>query len=188
MRNRTEGAGTFLLFVSIFYLAYVAISGQSGFVRGGATAAIAGILLAITDGVLFTWVLIHSQRLNRVGVGPGAVLGLRLPLYVLAASTLAFAGVDPRDPLPHAELALFVLIGLLLTVPPLYALQKAVAMVSTLTISSLTALGPFVIFALQIAEDRVDYSVATLAGVAIYSLASILSAIGAVRGATKVPA
>ncbi|MEM7170459.1 MAG: hypothetical protein AAF530_09820 [Pseudomonadota bacterium] len=186
MRNRTEGAGTFLLFISILYLGYITISGQSGFVRGGGTAAaVGGVGLAIIDGVLFTWVLVISQRLNKVGIGPGAVLGLRLPLYVLVASALTIAGVDAREPLPLSDIAFFVLVGLLLTVPPLYALQKAISMVSTLTISSLTALGPFVIFALQMVEGRVAYSDTTLVGLAIYSLASMLSAIGAVRAATQ---
>jgi len=186
MRNRVEGLGTCLLFLSIFYLGFITITGQSGFVRGGGTAAaVGGVLLALVDGVLFTWVLVHSQRLTKVGVGPGAVLGLRLPLYVMVAGALALAGVDAREPVPPAEIAVFVLLGVLLTVPPLYALQKAVSLVSTLTISSLTALGPFVIFSLQAIEGRVDYSEATLIGLMIYSGASLLSAVGAVRAATK---
>lgn len=186
MRNLTEALGTFGLFISILYLGYITVSGDSGFVRGGgALAAFGGAGLAIVDGVLFTWVLVISRRLNTAGIGPAAVLGLRLPLYVLAASVLTLAGVDARAPVPLPDIAVFVLLGLLLTVPPLYALQKAVSMVSTLTISSLTALGPFVIFALQIMEGRVEYSQATLIGLAIYSLASVLSAIGAVRAATR---
>lgn len=186
VRNLAEGIGTFGLFLSILYLGYITISGQSGFVRGdGALPALGGTGLAIVDGVLFTWVLVISKRLNTVGVGPGAVLGLRLPLYVLVASALTVAGVDAREPLPMADIGLFVLLGVLLTVPPLYALQKAVSLVSTLTISSLTALGPFIIFALQILEARVEYSQATLIGLALYSVASLLSAVGAVRAATQ---
>ncbi len=186
MRNTAEALGTFGLFLSILYLGYITVSGQSGFVRGGgALAASGGAALAIVDGVLFTWVLVISQRLNNVGIGPGAVLGLRLPLYVLAAGMLTVAGVDARAPVPLSEIAAFVLLGLVLTVPPLYALQKAISMVSTLTISSLTALGPFVIFALQIIEGRVEYSQATLLGLALYSVASLMSAIGAVRAATQ---
>ncbi|MEM8686454.1 MAG: hypothetical protein AAGF81_03930 [Pseudomonadota bacterium] len=186
MRNLAEGAGTFCLFVSILYLVTITVSGHSGFVRGGGTmAAIGGASLALLDGVLFTWVLVISKRLNTVGIGPAAVLGLRLPLYVLVAAALSVAGVDARAPLPAWDIAVFVLLGVMLTVPPLYALQKAVSLVSTLTISSLTALGPFVIFALQVVEGRVDYSQATLAGLFLYSLASVLSAIGAVRAATR---
>ena len=110
--------------------------------------AIAGVLLAVTDGVLFTWVLIFCQRLDRSGVGAGAVFGLRFPLYVIFADSYAAWGFDDKAPIPYSDVAVMVLIGLVLTIPPLYALQKAVSSVSTLTLSALTALGPFVIFAL----------------------------------------
>lgn len=185
MRNRMEATGNILLFAGIIYLAYVTVAGHSGFVRGDQGVAIWGVLLAIADGVFFTWVLVFSQRLDRAGVGAGAVLGLRLPLYVMVAGVLAYNEVDYKAPLEASEVALFVLIGLLLTIPPLYTLQKAISMVSTLTISALTALGPFIIFALQLIEGRVEYSWATLGGLAIYCAGSLLSALGAVRATAK---
>ena len=80
------------------------------------------------------------------------------------------------------------MIGLLLTVPPLYTLQKAISMISTLTVSALTALGPFVIFALQMIEGRVDYAPATLVGLAIYFAGALLSAMGAVSASVAKPA
>ncbi len=83
MRNATEAVGNIFLFAGVVFLAVVTIFGWSGFVRGD--AAVAGVLLAITDGVLFTWVLIYCQRLDRAGVGAGAVFGLRFPLYVIFA-------------------------------------------------------------------------------------------------------
>lgn len=185
MRNRMEAAGNLLLFCGIVFLAVVTVAGLSGFVRGTWQAALAGVLLAVVDGVFFTWVLVYSQRLDRVGVGPGAVLGLRLPLYILVAGGCVLLEVDRKETLETSEVALFVLIGLLLTVPPLYTLQKAISMISTLTVSALTALGPFVIFGLQMIEGRVDYSTATLAGLSIYFAGSLLSAVGAVRAAAR---
>ena len=185
MRNSLEAAGNLLLFAGVVFLAIVTIYGHSGFVRGGWEVALSGILLAIGDGVAFTFVLVFSQRLSNAGVGPGAVLGLRLPLYILVAGLCTLAGVDQKEALSHSEIALFVCIGLLLLIPPLYSLQKAVTMISTLTISALTALGPFVIFALQMIEGRVDYAPATLAGLGIYFIGALLSSVGAVRGATQ---
>lgn len=187
MRNRMEAAGNLLLFCGIVFLAVVAIAGYSGFVRGPWQAALAGVLLAIVDGVFFTWVLVLSLRLDRAGVGPGAVLGLRLPLYILVAGVCVLFEVDRKEAMQPSEIAFFVLIGLLLTVPPLYTLQKAIAMISTLTVSALTALGPFAIFALQMIEGRVAYSTATLAGLAIYFAGSLLSAAGAVRASARDP-
>ena len=185
MRNPIEALGNFFLFGGVVYLVIVTISGGSGFVRGDINIAIAGVLFAITDGVLFTWVLIYCQRLDRVGVGPGAVFGLRFPLYVFVAGGLAMLGVDQKAAMPYWDIAITVLIGLALTVPPLYALQKAVASISTLTISALTALGPFVIFALQMIEGRVDYSQATLIGLMIYFVGALLAAFGAVKATVK---
>lgn len=188
MRNRTEALGDLILLAGIFYLVAVTVSGHSGFVRGGSLVAIAGVFFAFADGALFTWMLIYCQRLDRVGVGPGAVFGLRFPLYVLVAGGLAVAGVDYKESLPSSEVAMIVVIGLALVIPPLFALQKAVATVSTMTIGALTALGPFVIFGLQAIEGRVDYSEATLIGLTIYFTGALLTALGAVRATVKPPA
>ena len=181
MRNRMEALGNLVVFGGIVYLSAVTIIGWSGFVRGGAGVAAAGVLLAIADGVLFTLVIIYCQRMDKGGVGPGAVFGLRQMLYIVAAGGLVTLGVDSKGALAPSEIALIVLVGLILTVPPLYALQRAVALISTLTISALTALGPFVIFGLQMMEGRVDYAPATLAGLMFYFAGALLAALGAVR-------
>lgn len=165
----------------------ICFSGETGFVRGGTSIAIIGVALAVADGIFFTLILIFSQRLDKAGVGAFAVLGLRLPLYIIAAGSLAALGVDTKEPLSALEITSFVAIGLLLTLPPLYFLQKAVSLLSTLTISSLTILGPLIIFAMQIIEGRVNYSWTTLVGISIYSLASIFSAVGAERATIQTP-
>ena len=190
MRNRMEALGNLVVFGGIVYLSFATIIGWSGFVRGGPGVAAAGVLLAIADGVLFTMVIIYCQRMDRVGVGPSAVFGLRQMLYIVAAGGLVTLGVDSKGALEPSDIAFIVLIGLVLTVPPLYALQRAVSLISTLTISALTALGPFLIFGLQMFEGRVDYAPATLAGLLFYFAGALLAAFGAVRAtaAGEVPA
>ena len=185
MRNRTEALGNVLLLAGVVYLAVVTIFGWSGFVRGDTGVASVGVLLAVTDGALFTWVLIFCQRLDRAGVGPGAVFGLRFPLYVIFAGSFAALGFDQKETIPVSQIAIMVVFGLALTIPPLYALQKAVSQLSTLTISALTALGPFVIFGLQMIEGRVDYSLATLIGLTVYFVGALLAAFGAVDATVK---
>ena len=187
MRNRFETAGTLLLAASIVFLSIATIAGASGFVRGDAWSAALGILLAMLDGAFFTLIVVYSQRLGTVGVGPTAIMGLRLPLYVLFAGTLTTLGVDARDPLPLTEIVFVVIIGVLLTAPPLWFMQKAVERVSTLTISSIAALGPFAIFALQLVEGRVDYATATLIGISIYAVAALLAVYGALRAVMSDP-
>ncbi len=181
MRNKSEAIGNTLIFCSIIFLGIITVAGLSGFVRGDRSIALLGVFLAIIDGVFFTLILVYSQRLNIAGVGPSAVLGLRLPLYVLVTGFIAYGGSEPNQSLPISELGLYVVIGFLLTIPPLYFLQKAVPMLSTLTISALTALGPFVILGLQLVEGRIDYSPVTMIGLAIYMVGAVLSAAGAVK-------
>ncbi|MDH3667888.1 MAG: hypothetical protein OEN23_13260 [Paracoccaceae bacterium] len=181
MRNRFEATGNVLILAAIVYLGAITIAGQSGFVRGGTWVAVMGVTLAFVEGAIFTWMLIFGQRLDRAGVGPAVAFGLRFPLYVVVAGGLAAAGFDHKAALPAPEIALIVAIGLALVVPPLYALQRAVALISTLTISALTALGPFIIFGLQMIEGRVAYSSETLMGLGVYFAGATLAAFGAVR-------
>ncbi len=185
MRNPAEMAGFALIFAGVVYLSLVTIAGWSGFVRGGPVAATAGVAMALAEGVLFTWLLVLCQRLDRKGVGAGVVFGLRFPLYVVSAGALGALGFDAKAPLEWGETAVIVALGLVLIIPPLYALQRAVALVSTLTISVLTALGPFVIFLLQAVEGRVEQSAATLIGLAIFFAGSLAAASGAVRAAKQ---
>ena len=183
MRNRFEQIGNSLILVGILFLALITINDLSGFVRGNTAAAVTGVLLAVMDGVFFTLILVYSQRLNLGGVGPATVLGVRMPLYVLVAAAAYYFAPDFPQPtrLNNTEILLYVLAGILLLVPPLYFLQKAVSMLSTLTVSTLTALGLFAIFSMQFIEGRIEYSALTMTGLAIYVTGAILAAIGSVR-------
>ena len=182
-RNWSERSGVLIILVSVVFLAIVTTAGLSGFVRGGSGAAMVGIALAFCEGVLFTWLLVLCQRLDQRGVSASVVFGLRFPLYVLVAGALGAAGLDHKASMPSVEFAGIVLIGLLVIVPPLYALQRALALISTLSISIITALGPFAIFVLQMGEGRVDYSPATLIGLALFFAGSALAAVGVMRAA-----
>ncbi len=181
MRNWAEGAGTLIILLSLVFLGVVTVLGYSGFVRGGFGVAVVGVLLAFFEGIMFTLLLIYCQRLDRKGVGAGTVFGLRFVLYMVVAGALTSVGFDHKEAMPAVQIVVIVLIGLLLIIPPLYALQRAVSLVSTLTISALTALGPFLIFLMQIAEGRVEYAPATLVGLALYFIGAIFAALGAVR-------
>lgn len=183
-RNRTEATGVLIILVGMIYLSIITITGASGFVRGGTPMAVLGITLALAEGTLFTWLLFYCARIDRKGVGPGTVFGLRFPLYIITAAILASQGFDAKASVPTSELTIIVAIGLMLIIPPLLALQFAVALVSTLTISIMTALGPFVIFMLQVAEGRVTYSTPTLIGLGVYFAGAVLAAFGAVRASS----
>ena len=173
-----EKLSLLLLLLGIVYLSYITISGQSGFVKSNTNSALLGVVLAVADGVFFTWMLIYCKKMDIAGIGPSVVFGLRFVLYVFIAGGISFVGVVEKAPLPTNELIIIIILGLILTVPHLFALQKAVTKLSTLQISVLTTLGPFVIFVLQIFEGRVAYSNATLMGLFIYFTGSVLSLAG----------
>ena len=178
LTNPVQTIGVALIALGTLALALILLTGNAGFTRGGFGTALAGLALAIADGVFFTWLLFLCGRLNDKGVGPGTVFGLRFPMYVVVSGLIFTAGYGGGEALPNAELLWITALGLLLVVPPLYALQRAVAQISTLAISLLTAIGPFLIFALQIVEGRVALSTATLAGLCLYFLGALVAAWG----------
>ncbi len=185
MRNKIEAIGNIVIAVAILLLIALTLLGLSGFVKNGWATALLGVTLAVLDGVFFTLLLVYCQRLDRSGVAPGAVFGLRFPLYVLTAGLLAASSMEASEVPEPVFLGVPVAIGFALIVPPLYALQRAVALVSTMTLGAVTAAGPFVIFALQIFEGRVEQSGLTLLGLCVYFFGATLGAIGAVRATLR---
>ena len=154
------------------------LTGYSGFVRGGFLVALAGTSLAVFAGVLSMWMLFYSYRLDKAGVGPLAQFGLRFPLYTVLALGGFAIGLDHKADLPSSDIALAVGIGLFIMAFPMYAMQKAVPLVPSITIGTITALGPFFIFALQLLEGRVDYAPMTMVGLIIFFAGAVLAAYG----------
>jgi len=183
LRNRAEMVGNLFILIALIYLFAVTLLGHSGFVRGGTQGATEGLVLAVADGVFFVWLLILCKRLDILGIGAAVIFGLRMPLYVAVAGVGALTPMAMRSATSLVDWVWIILLGLMLIIPPLYALQRAVGLSSMLTISALTALGPFLIFALQMLEDRVDYSWPTLIGLGLYFFGALTAAFGAVRGA-----
>lgn len=185
IRGSLEGLGNLLIFAGMAILAVSTLLGYSGFVRGGLVEAMTGLALAASGGVVITWMLFACRRLDRAGVGPVANFGLRFVLYVMLAGLGAMAGLDHKASVPLGDLLLVVAIGLLVMSFPLYAVQKAIPLVSTLTIGAIGALGPLGVFLLQLVEGRVDYAPATLAGFLVYFIGALAAAYGGAVGASR---
>ena len=185
MRNGFERWGNGVILVSIIFLILITVLGLSGFVRGGVLQGFLGVFLAVVDGIFFTLIMVYSKRLYGIGAGTIAVLGIRLPLYVLVSGMAAAATWGSGTDFSLNQTAVYVLIGLVLTLPPLYLVQKAVTMISTLTLSSFTALGPLFVFVMQLVEGRVHYRHVTLAGLLIYIFGALIAAYGAMLASTR---
>lgn len=181
LRNMIEGLGLLIVVIGIGYLAVITLLGQSGFVRGGWTVAVTGLGLTCVSAISLAAMMIYSQRLDRLGVAPVAQYGLRFPLYVVVALGAAWAGLDSKGPVDPGGLVIVVLIGFIFMAFPVFAMQKAISLMSTLTLAAFTALGPLFVFLFQIIEGRVDYAPATMTGLMIYFAGAILAALGGAR-------
>lgn len=180
-RNRTEAFGNGLLFVGMVVLAVVTLTGHSGFVRGDISVGIAGLVYAVAAGAMIAAMLMFSQRLDRRGMTPIAQFGLRFPLYLAFAFFGWQAGWDAKGAVALSDVLQAVAIGMVLLAFPIYAVQKAVAQVSSLTLAAIAATGPVLVFAFQMLDDRVTFAPATSLGLAICFSGALIAAFGAGR-------
>ena len=180
-RNRLEIFGYTVLTFGLVALVAITLAGLSGFVRGGVVVAMAGISLAALSGALIAWMLFYCRRLDRAGVGPVAQFGLRFLFYLVLSLGGVALGLDAKGEVPVGDLALAVLVGLLIMAFPIYAVQKAVTLVSPLTIGAVTALGPLFVFGFQVVEGRVEYAQATLLGLGLYFAGAAVAAFGSAQ-------
>jgi drug/metabolite transporter (DMT)-like permease len=181
LRNTVEAFGYVLLALGMVALTAFTLMGWSGFVRGGPSTAAGGLSLAALSGALIAGMLLYSRRLDRAGVGPVAQFGLRFPLYIILTTFGFLLGLDDKGPMTEMDLLLAFVAGLILLAFPIYAVQKAVSLTSTLTIGAFAAMGPLVVFALQVLEGRVGYSRATLLGLTIYFVGALIAVVGSTR-------
>jgi drug/metabolite transporter (DMT)-like permease len=160
------------------YLCLATFAGLTGFVRGGTVGAAVGILAVVVSGVATTWAMFYCRRLDRADVKANTQFGVRCVPYVGMAAIAAACGLDAKAPVPADQIAEAVSIGLLLVATPSYLVQRAIALVSPLTIGVVGALGPFLVFGLQAIEARVVFSAWTLVGLISYSFSAVLAAAG----------
>ncbi len=177
--QRVEVIGLALILISILFLAVITLTGHSGFVRGGWATALAGVMLSVISGTATAYVILLSVKWHEQGVGPVIQFGLRFMLYVPIALMAVQLGIDakPEASGPMAFPAL-ILIGMAVIALPLFLLQKAVSLVSANFIATLTALGPAMVFVLQLLDGRITYAPATLAGLGIYIVGALLAVSG----------
>jgi drug/metabolite transporter (DMT)-like permease len=99
-------------------------------------------------------------------------------MVALSATSL---GLDWKGLVDPAGLLAVVLIGFAIMAFPVFAMQKAISLISTLTLGAITALGPLFVFLFQIVDGRAAYAPATMAGLMIYFAGVVLAAYGGAR-------
>ena len=183
LKTPQERIGFFLVVLGIVVLAGATLLGFSGFVRGSThAAALPGLACSILSGSAFALMLVHCRTLDSSGFWPVTVFAFRFPVYILLAAAGWFLQLDYKGPVVAGEATTAILIGFAIMAFPLYAMQKAVSGVGVLLLSTITALGPLVVFCLQMTEGRVAFSGFTLAGLLVYSLGALLAVSSLVEG------
>ncbi|MCR9255771.1 MAG: hypothetical protein NXI16_06695 [Alphaproteobacteria bacterium] len=184
-RNRTEGVGAVIIALSMVFLAVITGLGFSGFVRGDIAAATLGLAASFLGGIFITGMLLYGQRLHRVGLGPTTQFGLRFPLFLMVTLAGYLSGLDAKGPVPFEDLALAYVLGLLLLAFPIYAVQKAISMTTSLTIAAVASTAPLIIFVLQMIEGRVQVSALTSLGLLVFFAGSLVSVSGAASAISR---
>lgn len=175
-RTRYEVVGHGLIIIAILLLALVTLSGHSGFVRGGWSSALAGVLLSTVSGCATAFVILLSVRWHQQGIGPVVQFGLRFMLYTLLAIIATRMGLDAKAAVPHLmAFPMIVLTGMAVIALPLFLMQKAVPLVSAHLIAAVTALGPALVFLMQLLDGRIGYAPGTLVGLIIYCAGALVA-------------
>ena len=157
------------LFASPVLAAGVAIAGVSGAGPQVAGTAALGIALAAGARISISVSTVLSRRLNDSGVAPTALISLRFVGAIVLASTLALAsGSGLSVSASKADVAVVLGAALLLIVVPNYVNQVGISLASPLTVRAVMALGPVLIFGLQLVEGRLSPSPYSLATAALY--------------------
>jgi hypothetical protein len=164
----------------------VALVAATAVVLGGLSAlgaqplpmAALGIVLALAGGVSISISTLLCRALNDTGQRPATLLAMRFPGAVGLAGAFAFgspatplAGLAP-DVLGGVALAAFLLIVL-----PNYINQIGVALASPVTVRAVLAVGPVLVFALQLGDGRLSSSGWTLAVAVLYAAFAVAAAL-----------
>ena len=166
------------LLAALLVAAAVVLAGLSGLGPQPVGIATAGIALAVGGGVSISISTLLCRALNETGVRPVTLLALRFPGAIVLTAALATASSAPllAGVTPGGFAALAVA-SLLLIVFPNYVNQVGVALASPVTVRAVLAVGPVMVFALQLLEGRLSPSRATLGACVLYGVLAVAAAV-----------
>jgi drug/metabolite transporter (DMT)-like permease len=188
--NRTERRLHLGLLASLVVAGVVVVGGLSGLGPQPTVRAIVGIALAVGGGVSISISTLLCRVLNDDGVRPSTLLAMRFPGAIVLAGTLALLSPAPTlSGVTPSVFAGIALASVLLIVLPNYVNQIGVALASPVTVRAVLALGPVLVFLLQLVEGRLSSSGWTLAAAllyAVFAIAATLARRQAITGAATV--
>ncbi len=177
-RSRGERVGHWGLMATMAPAAAVVLAGLSGGPPQPFGFALLGVVLALFAGFSISVSTMLSRRLNDAGIDPTALVALRF----LGATLMAAALTLPAGQRLAAVAARETILGvagasLLLMVVPIYVNQVGIALASPLTVRVALAVGPVLIFVLQLVEGRLSSSPYSLTCAVLYGVVAITAAV-----------
>lgn len=167
----------------------VVLAGLSGLGAQPVAAAAAGVALAAGGGIAISISTLLCRALNDTGIRPATLFALRFPGAIGLAAVFALASPAPLlSGITSGVVGTLTLACLLLIVLPNYVNQVGVALASPVTVRAVLAVGPVLVFALQLLDGRLSSSPATLMACALYGVCAVAAAmarrhaIGTTRG------
>ncbi len=174
---------------ALLFAVGVMLAGASGLGPQPLGRVLAGLALTVGGGICISISTLLSRVVNDGGVGPATLIALRFPGAVVGAAALAtLSPAAVAEGLTPATLAVIAVASLLLIVLPNYVNQVGIALASPLTVRAVIAVGPVLVFLLQVVEGRLPSSAATLAACVLYAVFAVASAVARRRAIRTVPA
>ena len=165
------------LAVSLLGAAVVAVAGLSGVGPQPFGTAALGVALAVFAGTSISASTVLSRRLNDRGVRPAALISLRFVGAIVLALTLSLvSGADVLSVFSRRDVPVVLGATLLLIVLPNYVNQVGIALASPLTVRAVMAIGPVLIFVLQLTEGRLSPSPCSLGAAVLYGIFAVAAA------------
>jgi hypothetical protein len=178
--SRPERIAFLGLFAALMFSAVVVLAGLSGAPSASIGDAALGVIFAAGGGIAISVATMLCRRLNDAGVTPSALLALRFP--ATAASAFAVLALSPSGlPTGSAWLDAVLVIAALLIVLASFVNQVAISLASPLTVRVVLAVGPVLIFFLQMVEGRLAASLYSLTAATLYAFAALAAAIARQR-------
>ena len=174
---------------ALLFAAAVMLGGWSGLGPQPLGRALVGLTLTVGGGVCISISTLLSRVVNDAGVAPATLIALRFPGAIVLAGALAL--LSPATvvaDLTPGVLATVAIASLALIVLPNYVNQIGIALASPLTVRAVLALGPVLVFLLQLVEGRLPSSAATLAACVLYAGFAVASAAARRRAISLAPA
>jgi drug/metabolite transporter (DMT)-like permease len=166
------------LLVSLALAAAIAVGGLSGAGPQSLATALLGVALATGAGVSISMSTVLCRRLNDAGVAPTALVSARFVGAVVLAVALALSSRRELSTLwPRSDHAVVLGAMLLLIVFPIFVSQVGISLASPLTVRAVLALGPVLIFGLQLVEGRLSPSPYSLAVGVLYGVFAVSAAL-----------